>query len=153
MGNIKNVKSNVILKVFDNGKGKRWGGYRVLQLCKNGQHKNHRVHRLVMLAFAGESDLGVNHKNGIKSDNRLENLEYATHKENVRHAFDTGLAVGTSLPGSKHPRSKLIESDVVEIKKMLSNDIPQYIIAEMFNVTNYCICDINTNKTWKHVNV
>lgn len=45
--------------------------------------KPHRVHRLVMAAFKGVSDLGIDHLNGIKTDNRLENLEYVTHRENV----------------------------------------------------------------------
>ena len=51
------------------------------------------IHKLVMLAFVGEKKQGmvVNHKNGVKSDNRVENLEYITPKENTIHARDTGL--------------------------------------------------------------
>ena len=69
-------------------------GYYLVVLCKGGKRKAHIVHRLVMLAFIGESDLQVNHKNGIKTDNRLENLEYCTASENIRHSFDTGLKSG-----------------------------------------------------------
>lgn len=51
------------------------------------------VHKLVLLAFVGERPEGceVNHKDGVKSNNRLDNLEYATSAENNHHAMTTGL--------------------------------------------------------------
>jgi len=51
-----------------------------LGVCINGRH--HLVHRLVMLAFVGDSELKVDHLNGAKDDNRLSNLEYVTQREN-----------------------------------------------------------------------
>lgn len=45
-------------------------------------------HRLIALAFLGESKLDVNHKNGDKSDNRIENLEFMTRSQNIRHSID-----------------------------------------------------------------
>lgn len=62
-------------------------------LRKCGQTYHFGVHRLVMLAFVGECPIGmeVHHKNHIKYDNRLENLEYITHQQNVQHAADLGL--------------------------------------------------------------
>jgi hypothetical protein len=55
-----------------------------------GKNNGRQVHCLVMAAFVGKKPEGyqVNHKNGIKADNRLENLEYLTQKENMRHAVD-----------------------------------------------------------------
>lgn len=52
-----------------------------------------RVHTLVALTFIGDRPEGKepNHKNGVKTDNRADNLEYVTHQENVQHAYDMGL--------------------------------------------------------------
>ena len=55
------------------------------------KYRKHSVHRLVMLAFIWPSKLDVNHINWIKTDNRLENLEYCTKSKNMRHAYDNWL--------------------------------------------------------------
>lgn len=64
--------------------------YLIVCLSKDGVTTTHQVHRLVALAFLGDGyGKEVNHKNGIKSDNRAENLEWATRKENLTHAHRT----------------------------------------------------------------
>jgi len=67
-------------------------GYICVRLYKkNRRRPTFQVHRLVLAAFIGTSELKCNHKNAIKSDNRLENLEYVTQKENIIHAAKLGL--------------------------------------------------------------
>lgn len=70
-------------------------GYPVvcLRSRSQGRMEHPTIHRLVALAFIEnpEKKPQVNHKNGIKTDNRVENLEWATSAENIQHAFDTGL--------------------------------------------------------------
>lgn len=67
------------------------GYLRVCLTNNDGYRKYLCVHRMVMLAFHGNSDLQVNHINGVKTDNRLSNLEYVTRSENMKHAYRIGL--------------------------------------------------------------
>lgn len=62
-------------------------GYILVYLYKNKKATNKKVHKLVAEAFVPECKIQVNHKNGIKDDNRAENLEYVTAGENQLHAF------------------------------------------------------------------
>ena len=92
LGRVKSLKFGKD-KILKPQEGKR--GYMKVGLWKEGERKYSYVHRLIMLAFVGESDLQVNHKNGVKTDNCLENLEYCTASENTLHAYDTGLMIPT----------------------------------------------------------
>ncbi len=70
--------------------------YRSVRLCKEGKYRFVSVHRALWEAFVGpiEGRLEINHKNLDRSDNRLENLELVTHRENIQHAIDTYKAQG-----------------------------------------------------------
>lgn len=83
----------------DNRKGRKLkpatdkDGYLRITLTNNGKRKSYHVHRLVTGAFLDNYDnkLQVNHINGIKSDNRIENLEMVTLQQNIKHSIETGL--------------------------------------------------------------
>jgi hypothetical protein len=70
-------------------------GYIAYDLHKNNKRKNIRGHVIVAKSFFGDESKSkvVNHKNGIKTDNRIENLEWVTFRENVKHAFKNRLIV------------------------------------------------------------
>lgn len=109
------------------------------------------AHRLVAQAFIPnpENKPEVNHINGIKDDNRVENLEWCTRNENLKHGYRTGLI---SHVGSNSNRTHLTESDVLEIRKLCNESEYTYErIGQKYNVSKSCICDINRRKTWKHV--
>ena len=86
-------------KVFGHKRGKYLNpyknkkGYLLVKLYKNGKCKNHQVHRLVAIAFIDNplNKEQVNHINAIKTDNRVENLEWATHLENNQHSATNSL--------------------------------------------------------------
>lgn len=86
-----------ILKLLPQG---HKGEYQSVVLSRHSQIKSFPVHRLVALAFIGPLPRRheINHKNGIKTDNRPANLEYVTKSENQLHALRTGLRVNYRDP-------------------------------------------------------
>ena len=71
-------------------------GYLRIGLTKDNKKTNFLVHRLVAISYLENIDnkIQVNHINGIKTDNRLDNLEWATREENMQHAYKNGLMKG-----------------------------------------------------------
>jgi len=125
--------------------------YKWVNLSKNGEHKKHLIHRLVASAFI-ENKHGfeqVNHIDGNKLNNHVENLEWCTKSQNMKHAFKIGLQ---SLAGEKHPQSKLTDSEVIEISHLLkTTTLQQKEIAKLFNIDKTIISKIKHKKIRKHI--
>lgn len=114
-----------------------------------GTEQKWQIHRLVMRAFAGESELQVNHIDGNPTNNRLENLEYVTCRENVLHARRTGLHTWRPT-GSKHGRSKITEQDVTAILESLATETAASI-ARRYGLTKGSVLRIKSGHGWSHV--
>ncbi len=126
-------------------------GYRCISLYKNCQQKHAVVHRLVALHFIPNSDnkLEVNHKNGIKLDNRLKNLEWCTPSENMIHAVKNGFL--KSQKGALNNNAKLNEVQVREIRSLYSTgNHKQKEIASKYNLSPQHINHIIHYKRWKN---
>lgn len=141
LGNIRNHKTQLSHYV-DHG-----GYYRVGIKLLSGVRRVNLVHRLVALTFLPnpKKKRTVNHKNCIKTDNRVENLEWATHQENTRHSFANN---PTNRTGSGHYASILSESDVRDIRKY------EYSYAEYgrrYGVAENTILKVIRRQTWKHI--
>lgn len=114
---------------------------------KGRKSKTITVHRLVGYAFDFITDIDlVNHKDGNKANNRLENLERADHALNSRHAYDTGLI--KPMKGEKHPMSKLTNKDIKAIITAYGKGEKGLHIAKRFNVSTSLISAIAHGKIW-----
>lgn len=121
-------------------------GYYRVNLSKNGISKKYSVHRLVAEAFLVKfnDELEVNHKDGIKINNEVDNLEWVTRSDNCIHKIKI-LKKGI---GENNGSSKLRDKDIIDIKRMLRESLMnQGKIGSLFNVSRETINRISNNRT------
>lgn len=125
-------------------------GYKAVAFYINKKRHRHLVHRLIASAFvAGEADsLTVNHINGIKTDNRPENLEWVTKARNSQLAWEDGLV---NLRGDMNPNRKLSEADIPTIMRRLSSGETATAIAAEYGVSCSAIGHVRKGRRWKCV--
>ncbi|EAA7136706.1 helix-turn-helix domain-containing protein [Salmonella enterica subsp. enterica serovar Beaudesert] len=121
-------------------------GYLYVNLRDKGTLKKHYIHRVVAAAFIDNPNSlpQVNHINGIKSDNRVDNLEWVTGCQNMVHASKSGLL--NPISGERHYCAKLTTEQVKEIRACKS--MSQREMARMYGVSKATIAGILNNKTW-----
>lgn len=114
-------------------------GYLRVALAKDGSLKTFKVHRLVADAFVDnhKNNPQVNHINGIKTDNRFDNLEWVTNRENAQHAVDNGL--WNYKKGHEHHRSKLNKDAVDILVRMKKRGMINREIADYFDISISCV--------------
>ena len=118
-------------------------------VLKDGSQKSFFRHRLVMICFNkvdNYKNLQVNHIDGNKQNNTLNNLEWCTNQENRIHAVKLGLAA--SLKGEDNPASKLLESQVLDIINDLLNHVPYSQICKKYNCSKSTISAIKNKRNW-----
>ena len=126
-------------------------GYPTVVLSVLGKHKTISVHRLVATAFIEnlENVRCVNHKNANRSDNRVENLEWVTHKGNTQHAIENNLL--NPPIGERCAMSILNPEKVITIRELFLDGVKQKDIALQFGVAIMTINHICHSRSWKWI--
>ena len=135
-------------------------GYKKVQLVKDKNRKKYFVHRLVALAFIENKFLYpvINHKNGNKLHNNVDNLEWVTVSQNNIHALRNGLKeynfkhlldyVGK---GENHNSAKVNEAQIKEIRELRKKGFSLKKLSQEYNLCQSTISKICVGKTWAHV--
>lgn len=128
-------------------------GYHNVTLYAPERRKTRRVHFFVAEAFICPRPIGkqVNHKDGKKTRNVPNNLEWMTHRENCDHAIANGLWANKVKRGSANGLAKLTEAQVMEIRaRRLAGERP-YVLSQEFGIRPSTIRKIFKREVWTHI--
>ena len=146
-GRVFSKKRGIFLKPSGNN-----SGYLHVVLMENGVRHTRRVHRLVAKKYIPNHNgyHEINHKNGIKTDNRFENLEWCTASQNIQHAYKIGTR--KILRGEKSHYFKLTDKKVKEIMELYYLRInTQKELGVIYGVSSSTIGLITRRKNWSHI--
>lgn len=144
-GNVKYKGKN--LNIFSLGAG-YCGVYLKLK------NKIFYIHRLVAENFIPnlKNKKEINHKDGVKNNNYVNNLEWSNRKLNMQHAWNNNLIKKDKFLGENNINSKLIKKQVIEIrKKYIPRKYTLIALAKEYNVSLLTIHNIIKQKTWKNI--
>lgn len=152
-GSVVKISSVIIKSRMSNA------GYYRITLSNNDTGTTFSVHRLVAETFVDNPNNKpcVNHINGLKTDNKVDNLEWVTQKENIRHAKDVlGKNIGDAsklihLKGFDHPGAKFTTGTLKELIAMRSEGVSFGKLAKYFNVDKSTVQSILKGETWSSV--
>lgn len=126
-------------------------GYMQVKLrLSDGSDRSVSVHRLVAEAFIPNPDYRpqVNHKDSNRKNNTVENLEWCTAQENVKHSYEHGL---NSNAGEKHPRSVLTAEEVMKIRELWQGGMSVINIGIKLNFKRSTVSKVVHGSNWSHV--
>lgn len=142
-------RGTMIIKGHIRKTGPSTEGYPIVSMSDGGRHMSFKVHRLVAMAFLGDrtdEGLEVCHDNGIRDDNRIENLRWDTREGNQADRKKHGTVA--PMRGESHGMAKLSRSEVIEI---LSKSGTNASVAAQYGVCQATIRHIRTGRTWRHL--
>lgn len=136
-------------------------GYKYVVLVVDGKRYKRLSHRMVAISFIlnPENKPQVNHLNGIRNDNRTENLEWCTARENTIHGYrSNGRKASPKLKksskirfsGTSNPKAKVDHKIVHGIREMRNNGILLKVISKKYNISVAQVSAIANNKYWKN---
>lgn len=149
LGNVWSKRTDKILKPTINKQG--YATIATIIGGKNGKYKTIRIHRMVAMAFLDNpmNKPVVNHKDGNKRNNNLNNLEWCTSSENAKHSFSIGLS--KVFHGSNSKLAKLNGFQVDEIRENYKKLKEKHCdIAKKYNVSTTTITNLLNYKIYKN---
>jgi hypothetical protein len=124
-------------------------GYPSVHVFYKGKRQNVPIHRLIAETFIKNTNNYpcVNHKDGNKLNNLVDNLEWCTHSQNHIHAIENGLR----KTGVNAYNSKFNKEDILQIKKLFIDKVSMQKIAKLYNVNYRTIWQIKNEKSYKTI--